>query len=145
MRLHIFVLLLVGLCSWSFAQTPPQQADLEGALHNKLDTVLQQASEAYSVFGSVEALWQFKSNPPNRRGVSHRIQTIRTHATAVISGDLVFIHLTAGFAPGGLFVQQPKLLELTFTSLDGTKVVLHPSYHPLKRHWVFARVKATDN
>lgn len=140
MRPHLLVLLILGLFSWSFAHALPQ-TNLDAALQDKLDVVLQEKSEASPVFGSVEALWQYKSNPPHHRGSYHKIQTTRTHATAVRSGDLVFIHKTPFFAPGGLFVQQPKLLELTFTALDGTKIALQPSYQPLKRHWVFSRIK----
>lgn len=140
MHIHALVLLGVGLFSWSFAQAAPQ-TNLDDALQEKVDAAVQEKAQTESMFGSVEALWQYQSNPPHHRGSFRRTQTARTHATAVISGDVVFIHLTPGFAPGGLFVQQPKLLELTFTSLDGTKVVLQPSYQPLKRHWGFARVK----
>ncbi len=140
MRIHAFVLLVVSLFSWSFAQALPQ-TNLDAALQDKVDTTLEQQSEVAPVFGSVEAVWQYKSNPPHHRGSHHKILTTRTHATAVLSGDLVFIHTSMGFAPGGLFVQEPKLLELTFTALDGTKVILQPSYQKLKRRWVFARVK----
>lgn len=140
MHIHALVLLIVGLFSWSFAQAAPQ-TNLDVALQEKLDTAVQEKIQANSMFGSVEALWQFQSNPPHNRGSFRRTQTTRTSTTAVISGDMVFIHLTPGFAPGGLFVQKPKLLELTFISLDGKKIVLEPSYQPLKRHWVFAQVK----
>lgn len=145
MHIQALALLAVGLFSWSFVQAAPQ-TNLDAALQEKLDTALEQNAEAAPVFGSVEALWQYKSNPPRRRGGHHRkISQTRTHATAVLSGDLVFIHTTAWFAPGGSFVQEPKLLELTFTALDGTKVILQPSYQKLKRHWVFSRVKNTAN
>ncbi|MBP5404018.1 MAG: hypothetical protein J6Y17_02885 [Elusimicrobiaceae bacterium] len=143
MRRHIVSLVLVSLCSLSFAQALPQ-TNVENTLQDKLDTALEQTAQVSPVFGSVEALWQYTSNPPhNRSSVQHKTLQIRTHATAVISGELVFIHLTPGFAPGGLFVKQPTLLELTFTALDGTKVSLQPSYQPLKRHWVFSHVKNT--
>ena len=145
MRLHVFVLLAVSLFSWSFARALPQK-DLDSTLQDKVDTTLEQQSEAAPVFGSVEALWQYTSNPPYHRGSSRRKTAyIRTHATAVISGNLVFIHLTYGFQPGSSFVKQPKLLELTFTALDGSKVILQPSYQPLKRRWVFARIKTAAN
>lgn len=141
MRRHIVSLVLVSLCSLSFAQALPQ-TNVETTLQDKLDTALEQNAQVSPVFGSVEALWQYKSNPPHHRGsYKNKTSQTRTHATAVISGDLVFIHLTPGFAPGGLFVQQPKLLELTFTALDGTKIALQPSYQPLKRHWVFSHIK----
>ena len=113
MRLHVFILLTVSLFSWSFAHALPS-TNVEAALQDNLDTALQQTSDAAPVFGSVEALWQYKSNPPHHRGsYKNKTSQTRTRATAVISGDLVFIHLTPGFAPGGLFVQQPTLLELT--------------------------------
>jgi len=144
MHIHILVLLGISLFSCSFAQALPQ-TNLDATLQDKLNAAVEENAQANSIFGSVEALWQYKSNPPHNRSAIPHTQTTRTHATAVISGNLVFIHLTPGFAPGGLFVQQPKLLELTFTALDGTKVILQPSYQPLKRHWVFSRVKTTAN
>ena len=144
MRPHVLILLVISLFSWSFAQALPQ-TNLETVLQDKLDTALKQTADAAPVFGSVEALWQFQRRPP-RRGF-HRARTsyIRTQTTAVISGDLVFFRLTSGFELGGSFIQQPKILELTFTALDGTQVMLEPSYQPLKRRWVFARVKTSTN
>ncbi len=140
---HILVLWVAGLFSCSLAQAAPQE-DLKTTVENKAETTLQQTAQAAPVFGSVEAVWQFISNPPHNRGFRpRRMSQTRTHATAVISGNLVFIHATAGFELNSAFTKQPKILELTFTAMDGTKVALEPSYQPLKRHWVVARIKTT--
>ena len=59
MYTRILVLLTVSLFAWAIAQAEPQ-TNLKDTLEDKLEAAVQQTVEAHPLFGSVEALWQFR-------------------------------------------------------------------------------------
>lgn len=142
MRLRLSVLAItLGACL--YAQALPHST-LETALQHQLENNVQQLAQVEPLFGSVEAVWQFTQHPFKNWNHVHT-SYVRTHTEAVRSGTFVFFRLTSGFERTSTHDEPSKLVELTFTSIDGTKVSLYPSYQELKRKWVVSHIQPSSN
>lgn len=137
MRFYFPPLALVLFTCLPVLATP--QTISQEPIQRRLEVATHQTTQMQHIFGSVEALWQFKTRK-FKHGSYVKTAYTRTHTDAIISGNFVFFRITPWFEIGG-FAKQPKLVELTFTALDGTKVILEPSYRTIKRQWGFSTVQ----
>ena len=139
MRIHLLIILTLGILAGVSAQAAPQVAHT--TLQRQLENTFHSFTQVQHVFGTLEAVWQFKTQPRKHKVRLHTTYT-RTHTQAVKSEEWVFFRPNWTFKPGG-FAKQLTLVELTFTALDGTKITLEPAYYPLQKNWAFTHVQKT--
>lgn len=134
-KLGLFVLLAGAFC--------PLYTHAADPLAQQVTQVVQTA-KVQQVFGTVEAVWQFKERFPLKTAHPRQIVSYsRTRTVGVASADGVFFRFTSNFKPG-MGGQNPQLIELYFTTDEGKKFKLVPQPVELRKQWVYAAIESAQ-